>query len=53
MWNPNYKLMGDNTGENPQDLRYSDVFLDTTAKTQSGKKITDKLCFIKTKTFAL
>ena len=32
------KLLEDNIGENPDDLGYGDVFLDTTSKTQSMKK---------------
>lgn len=44
-------LPEDNIGENLDDLRFCDDFLDTTPKTWSVKEIIDTLDFIKNKNF--
>ena len=49
----NIKLLRDNIVENLDDVRYSDDFLDTISKTQCMIEITDKLYFIKFKSFAV
>ena len=41
--------LGDNTGENLDDLGYGNDFLDVTPKAQAMKEITDKQDFIKIK----
>lgn len=46
-------LLGDNIGENLDDLEYDDNFLNTTSKAQSWKEIIDHLYFIEIKTSAL
>lgn len=40
-------LLKDNTGENLDNLGYSDDFLDTTPKARSMKETIDRLDFIK------
>ena len=44
-------LLGDNIGENLDNLGYGDDFLDTMSKAWSLKEIIDKLNFIKIKNF--
>ena len=43
------KLLEGSTGENLNDTGYGGVFLDTTLKTRTMRKITDQLDFIKIK----
>ena len=48
----NYKILEDTIGENLDDLKYSDDFLDIPPKAQSIKEIINKLAFIKIKNFS-
>ena len=43
------KLLEDNTGENIDDVSYSDDFLDLTSKAQSMKEVIDKVDITKIK----
>ena len=47
----NYKLLGDNIGENLGDLGFGDDFLDVTPKAQFRKEKIGKWNFIKIKNF--
>ena len=47
----NTKLQENNLGENLDDFRCGDLFLDTTPKTHSMKEIVDKLDFTKIRNF--
>lgn len=44
-------LLGNNAGENLDDLGHRDAFLDKTPKSQSMKQVTDKPNFINVKSF--
>lgn len=49
MWTETIKLLDGNIGENLDDLRFGDDFLDTRQKACSTKEIIDKLDLIKIK----